>query len=68
MSEMIILGLTPSDMTRAERRKLLEVPGAKGQGLPGFLKEEALSAIIKIRFIKLILIIKLISYLCQKRA
>lgn len=65
------------NMTKVEERKLPGITGAKGQGLPevtktarqgllGSLVLEALSAIIKIRFIKPMLIIKFISYLCQR--
>ncbi len=59
-STIEFLGL--EDSTRVKRRGLSDIIGAKGWG-PSL---ETLFAIIKIRFIKLMSIIKLISYLYQK--
>ncbi len=68
-------GLT--DMTGVEERELPGTTGAEGwglprapetegRGLPGSPEPEALSAIIKIRFTKLMSMIELISYLRQR--
>lgn len=53
-------------MTEAKERGLSEATKIERQGLLGSLALEALSTIIKIRFIKPMFIIKFISYLRQK--
>lgn len=51
---------------RAEGRELPGISEAEGQELSGFPEPKVLSAIIKIRLIKLMLIIKLIFYIHQR--
>ncbi len=54
------------DTTGAKKQGLSSTSRAEGLGLPGSPKPEVLCTIIKMRFTKLMLIIKLIAYLYQR--